>query len=132
MPGLFNSFLFAEAFHSLKRSRFMALIATGSMTMALLAQGAYFLSMRNAAHLLQGLEDRVEMVAYFKSGLAPEKLQAASAAMAALPGCRSVEMVTPEQAARSLSSDPEIRKFLEVLGENPLPATARLKLQNKD
>lgn len=132
MASLVNSFLLTEALHSLRRSRFMALIAIGSMTISLLAQGAYFLAMRNAGHLLSGLEDRVEMVAYFKQGLSSDKLQAATESLAALPGCKAVEVVSPEQGARGLSTDPEIKKYLEVLDKNPLPVTARLKLDSKD
>jgi cell division transport system permease protein len=132
MSRLVNSFLLTEALHSLRRSRFMALIAIGSMTISLLAQGAYFLAMRNASHLLEGLEDRVEMVAYFKDNLDADQVKAAAGVLAALPGCRSVEIVSPEEAARALSTDPEIKKFLDVLEKNPLPVTARLKLDSKD
>src|SRR3954469_19218362 len=115
MSRLVNSFLLTEALHSLRRSRFMALIAIGSMTISLLAQGAYFLAMRNAAHLLEGLEDRVEMVAYFKDGLGEDQVKAASETLAAMPGCKAVEIVSPDEAARALSADPEIKKFLDVL-----------------
>jgi cell division transport system permease protein len=132
VPGPFNLFFLSEAWRSLERSRFMALIATGSITIALLALGTYFLAVRNAGFLLQGLEERVEMEVYLKDELSTAQAQAALEALRQLPGCREAELVSPDQGLKTLSADPEIRRFLELLGRNPLPTTVRLKTESKD
>jgi cell division transport system permease protein len=43
-----------------------------------------------------------------------------------------MELVSPDEAARALSRDPELKKYLEVLGRNPLPASVRLRMETED
>jgi cell division transport system permease protein len=125
---LANFFFLGEALRSFRRSPFMALIAAGSIAMALMAQGAYWLCVKNARYLLGQMEARVELVAYFHEGLDDAGLQAAAAALKALPGCTGVKLVSSEDAVRELSSDPDVKPMLEVLDKNPLPASARLQV----
>jgi cell division transport system permease protein len=124
-------FFVRESFLSFRRNRFMSLVAVGSITVALLALGTYFLVKRNAEFLLSGFEERVEVVAYFTDGLPLDKVQQAVSSINALPGVKAVEVVDPEQAAKLMSVDPEIKRFLETLGKNPLPASARIRLEKE-
>lgn len=121
-------FFAREALLSFRRGSFMALVAVGSITIALLALGTFWLVKRNADALLAGFEEKVEVVAYFTDGLPNDKVSQAAAAIGALPGVKAVETVDPEQAAKLMSQDPEIKRFLEALGKNPLPASVRIRL----
>jgi cell division transport system permease protein len=125
---LANFFFLGEALRSFRRSPFMAVIAAGSISMALLAQGAYWLCVKNANLLVGQMEARVELVAYFKDGLDGAGLQAAASGLKALPGCAGLKLIGSEDAARELAADPDVKPMLEVLDKNPLPASARLQV----
>jgi len=99
----------------------MSFLSVAAVAAALAVAGAWMLLQANTQLLLAGFEQRVEVVAYLRTGLAPEAVSATASALAALPGVRSMELVSPDEAARALSRDPELKKYLEVLGATPCP-----------
>ncbi len=131
MSGFNAGFFVKEALTSTRRGGFMGLLAIGSMAMALMSLGAYWLARTNADRILRDWEDRIEVVAYFKSGLTPDQVQAGVAGLRALPGAVKVDLITPDEAARELSRDPQLKRYLDVLGQNPLPASARIQVKDK-
>jgi cell division transport system permease protein len=131
MPSPKLGFALREALRSAQRNPFMSFLSVAAVAAALAVAGAWMLLEANTRLLLTGFERRVEVVAYLKPGLAPEAVSTTAAALAALPGVRSSELVSPEDAARTLSRDPELKKYLDVLGHNPLPASVRLRLEDE-
>jgi cell division transport system permease protein len=132
MPSPKPSFALREALRSAERNPFMSFLSVAAVAAALAVAGAWMLLQANTQLLLAGFEQRVEVVAYLRTGLAPEAVSATASALAALPGVRSMELVSPDEAARALSRDPELKKYLEVLGRNPLPASVRLRMETED
>ena len=117
-----------EALRSMLRSGPLALVALASLSLASLCGGAWGLLWANSLQWRLELGGRVQAVAYAHSGLSREACQQAFDKLQALPGVVSAEVVWPEAAAKELARDPALKAALETLGENPLPASLRVRL----
>ena len=118
-----------EAVRQAWRQRLLSLVAVSALGLAALAGGAWVLLLRNAEHWHKAMGEQLEMVAYLKPGLPAAAQEAALNEAKALPNAGAAVLVSAEQAAADLSKDPELKSAFDVLGENPLSATLRVKVQ---
>ena len=77
------------------------------------------------------IQERVDISAYFKQGLAESQIRVIADDMDQNPHVREVTYVSPEQALAEFKdkhkNDPLILESVNELNENPLPATLRIK-----
>jgi cell division transport system permease protein len=121
-----------EALRQAWRQRLLTLVAVSALGLAALFAGAWGLLWRNAQHWGASVGDAAEIVAYLRPGLSAAGQGAAVDAARQLSGVASVSLVSEAEAAEQLSRDPQLRQALELLGENPLPATLRIRLNGTD
>ncbi len=121
------SYFLAEAWRGMWHHRSLTLTAIASVAGALLTIGVFLLFTANAQQALTSLGDRRELIVYLKDSAALEEVQALRARMEGLYG--PATYVSKQEAwdefARELGGD----ELLKAVGENPLPASIRLRLR---
>ncbi|MGH7724867.1 MAG: cell division protein FtsX [Candidatus Eiseniibacteriota bacterium] len=117
----------AEAWRSLWHHRSMTLTALASLTGALLVFGVFLLLTANARVTLSSLGDRREVVVYLRDSAPKDEVDALVSKLTALYG--QATLVTREQAWEEFARELGGTELLEAVGQNPLPASIRIKLR---
>lgn len=120
-------YFFREALRQAWRQRLLTLVAVSALGLAALFAGSWGLLYRNAKHWQASVGQASELAVYLRPGIPLAAQAVALEAARGLSGVASVELVTPEQAAMGMSADPEVKEALELLGENPLPPTLKVR-----
>lgn len=119
-----------EALYSFRRSGFMAAVSAGVIAVAVMAMAAYWLAYQNTQHLMEQLGGRIEVVVFFEEGLPVSQAEETAIALRKLPGAKMVTLISPDTAKKELMRDSELARYLELLENNPLPASARIILKS--
>ncbi len=117
----------SEAWRGLWHHRSMTLTALASLTGALLVLGLFLLLTANAQVALSTLGDRREVVVYLRDSAPRAEVQVLVDTMAALYG--QATLVSREQAWEEFAKELGGTELLEAVGQNPLPASIRIKLR---
>ena len=121
------AYFVAEAWRGMWHHRSLTLTAIASVAGALLTIGVFLLFTANAQQAMTTLGDRREVIVYLKDSAGRDEVQALRARMEGLYG--PATYVSKQEAwdefARELSGD----ELLKAVGENPLPASIRLRLR---
>ncbi|HET8622244.1 MAG TPA: permease-like cell division protein FtsX [Gemmatimonadales bacterium] len=122
--------LFREALLSFRRAPLLSGLSVTTIAFSLFTVGLFALIAVNLRQALQGLEERVEIVAFVLRGTPPETITLASQDVAAFPEVQDVEYVSEdlalERARRELV---EFRDAYRDLQVNPLPASLEIRLK---
>jgi cell division transport system permease protein len=124
-----------EALLSFRRAPLLSTLSITTIAFSLFTLGLFGLVAINLRRALQGLEERVEIVAFVLRGTPAETITLATQDIAAFPEVHDVTYVTEEQAlARARRELVEFRDAYRDLQVNPLPASieVRLKPGNRD
>ena len=124
-----------EALLSFRRAPLLSVLSITTIAFSLFTLGLFGLVAINLRQALQGLEERVEIVAFVLRGTPAETITLATQDIAAFPEVQDVTFVTEEQAlARARRELVEFRDAYLDLQVNPLPASieVRLKPGNRD
>jgi len=122
--------LFREALLSFRRAPLLSGLSVTTIAFSLFTVGLFLLVAINLRMALQGLEERVEIVAFVLRGTPPETITLASQDIAAFPEIQDVEYVTEEQAlGRARKELVEFRDAYRDLSVNPLPASFEIRLK---
>ena len=124
-----------EALLSFRRAPLLSTLSITTIAFSLFTVGLFGLVAINLRQALQGLEERVEIVAFVLRGTPAETITLATQDIAAFPEVQEVTYVTEEQAlARARRELVEFRDAYRDLQVNPLPASieVRLKPGNRD
>jgi cell division transport system permease protein len=127
-----GAYFLREALRQAWRQRLLSLVAVSSLGLAALLAGAWALLWLNSRHWEARLGEAAELCVYLRPGLPAAEQSAALTAARALSGVASAVLVSEAEAAAELGRDPELRKALELLGENPLPATIKVRLSRPE
>ena len=124
-----------EALLSFRRAPLLSALSITTIAFSLFTLGLFGLVAINLRRALQGLEERVEIVAFVLRGTPAETITLATQDIASFPEVQDVTYVTEEQAlARARRELVEFRDAYRDLQVNPLPASieVRLKPGNRD
>jgi cell division transport system permease protein len=124
-----------EALLSFRRAPLLSALSITTIAFSLFTLGLFGLVAINLREALEGLEERVEIVAFVLRGTPAETITLATQDIAAFPEVQDVTYVTEEQAlARARRELVEFRDAYRDLQVNPLPASieVRLKPGNRD
>ena len=124
-----------EALLSFRRAPLLSTLSITTIAFSLFTVGLFGLVAINLRRALEGLEERVEIVAFVLRGTPAETITLATQDIAAFPEVQEVTYVTEEQAlARARRELVEFRDAYRDLQVNPLPASieVRLKPGNRD
>ena len=124
-----------EALLSFRRAPLLSALSITTIAFSLFTLGLFGLVAINLRQALQGLEERVEIVAFVLRATPAETITLATEDIAAFPEVQDVTYVTEAQAlGRARRELVEFRDAYRDLQVNPLPASieVRLKPGNRD
>jgi cell division transport system permease protein len=123
------AFYLREAWRSIRQHRGLALTTVLALCGALLLCGVLLLLTHNAEVGLKLLGDRREMVVYLRDNVTPSQRDLLMGRLHDLYG--DVTYVSKQQAWEEFSQSVGDPQLLEAVGENPLPASLRVKLREE-
>jgi len=120
-------FFLREAWRSFMQHRGLASTAILSLTAALTLSAMFLLLTHNAGYALQLIGDRREMMVYLRDGIKDSRRDELIENMKSLYG--SVTYISKEDAWKEFETQVGDPELLEAVGENPLPASLRVRLK---
>jgi cell division transport system permease protein len=125
LPGLLH-----DALRTFRRTPLLSALSIASIAFSLFTIGLFGLVALNFRETLQGIAERVEVVAFILRGTPTEAVTAASQDIQAFPEVQEVGYVTAEQALdRARSELVEFQEAYRDLETNPLPASIEVRLR---
>ena len=121
------AYFVTEAWRGMWHHRSLTLTAIASLAGALLTIGVFLLFTANAQQALSTLGDRREVIVYLHDAAGEEEVRALVARMDGLYG--SATLVSKQEAWDEFTKELGGDELLKAVGENPLPASIRLKLR---
>lgn len=119
-----------EALRSFRRAPALSALAVAAIGFSLFTTGLYGLVALNFRGALEGLAERVEIVAFLMRGTPPETVTLASQDIAAFPEVLEVNYVSEEAALERAQQElEEFREAYKELTTNPLPASFEIRLK---
>lgn len=122
-------FVVRAAARGLRTSPGSGAIAVLAMSLALVLAGAFGVAVSNVERVLARVGDELTISAYLDPAVAPAERALLAADAARIPGVRSVEVVSPQDALLRLPAEAGVAAGLaDLLDENPLPASLDVRL----
>jgi cell division transport system permease protein len=119
-----------EALVAFRRAPLLAGVSAAMIALSLFVIGLFGIVAYNIRKVIEGVEARVEVVAYLRDDASPADVLALRNELTGLPAVREVHYVSREEAL--LVAKDELREFSAVFGSlesNPLPASLELHLR---
>jgi len=113
----------AEALRSMRRVPLMSTVTVGTISLSLMVFGLFLLITWNVRSELEKVRGMVDVEAYLESGVGESEALRLQARAASISGVADVTYVSSEQARDRFITDFGDSTLLELLGENPLPAS---------
>src|SRR3954468_12313096 len=121
---------FREAMLTFKRAPLLSVLSVTTIAFSLFVLGLFGLVVVNLQSALQGVEERVEVVAYLLPGAPAEAVAQALKDIEAFPEVQSADYVSEDEAlSRARAELVELRDVMQELERNPLPASIEVKLR---
>ncbi|HTO74305.1 MAG TPA: permease-like cell division protein FtsX [Gemmatimonadales bacterium] len=122
--------LIREAMLSFRRAPLLSALSVTTIAFSLFVVGLFGLVALNLREALQGVENRVEIVAYLFRGTLPETVTMASEDIAAFPEVQTVTYVSEDEALERAKRElVEFKDAYQDLQVNPLPASLEIRLK---
>ena len=121
-------YLIKEVKDNFKRYKLANQICIWSITMTMLITGIFLLFAENMGRFIDGLIESVEIEAFLKDGLDSIKISQLKNKISKIPNVKAIEYTSKEEALVEFTRDSDLRKQIEFIGENPLPASFGIKL----
>ncbi|HZD04911.1 MAG TPA: permease-like cell division protein FtsX, partial [Longimicrobiales bacterium] len=119
-----------EALAGFRRAPVLTGLSAAMVGLALFVVGLFGLAAYNLRIALEGIEERVEIVAYLRDGTRSSELDAATADLDALPEVLQVRYVSKSDALEKARQElPEFGEVFTDLTVNPLPASLEIRLR---
>ncbi len=125
-------FFIVEALTNLCRSGVMSFITISTISIALLMMGTFLLATMNCEVFLDQMQAEAFVTAYLKPTADFDSAEALKLRITSFDEVEKVQLVTPEEAAKELFSNPSDQQLLQIgitQDENPLPITIRIKIK---
>jgi len=119
-----------EALAAFRRAPLLAGVSAAMIGLSLFVVGLFAIVAYNIRKVIEGVEARVEVVAYLRDEASPAAVQALRDELLRLPAVREVHYVSREEALQIARE--ELTEFGAVFGSlesNPLPASLEIRLQ---
>ncbi len=123
-------FFIIEALIGMRRSSVMMLIAIATVSVSLVVFGLFLLLTVNISHLTNFMSDKLEIRVFLKENLTPNEINVFQESIAKLNGVREVTFISKNQAFKMLKESYANIQFDDLLEQNPLPNSIRVKLND--
>lgn len=133
MSSLKNfGYFIGETIKSLRRNRLLSMATISTVAICILILGAAVLMTINAGNFMNRLESDIEMVVFVDNALDKSQLNDLEYKIEKLPGFKSIQFVSKEQALKNLQEKFGDKDYdlSQTLGKNPLPNSFEVKANN--
>ncbi len=128
--------VFKSGFVNFWRNIWLSAAATMVMVITLIILSVLLLLFMVTSSSVTTIKERVDISAYFKTGLAEAQIMSIKAELESNPLIKEVHYTSAEQAFADFknrhANDPLITESLNELSQNPLPATLQVKAVSLD
>ncbi len=128
--------VFKSGFVNFWRNIWLSAAATMVMVITLIILTVLFLLFILTSYSVNTIKERVDISAYFKTGLAEAQISSIKQELETNPRIREITYTSAAQAFEDFkqrhANDPLITESLNQLSENPLPATLQIKAATLD
>jgi cell division transport system permease protein len=119
-----------EAVAGFRRTPLLALLSVVAISLSLFVVGLFALTAFNIRRAIEGIESRVEVIAYLRDEATPEQVKELQAEAAALPGVGEMRYLSKDEALTTAVQEmTDFREVFTDLEVNPLPASVEIRLQ---
>ncbi len=124
-------YIVAAAFSSMWRNRLTTIAAIVTTTVMLLVFGIFLTVNDTLDRMIEALGRRTNMVVYLRDDASPLWISGAVQELRERPDVAEVTLITQEQAAANFrESLSDLGEILDVIGENPLPASIEIRMED--
>lgn len=117
---------FKESFKNIKRYPYTTMDSVFVIVLVLFLLGMLGMLFFNVQRFVNVLNNRVEIVAFLDDNInSIEKLQKK---IEALPNIAKIVYVSQDDALKYITQDADIKKQIDLIGSNPLPASLNIKV----
>ncbi len=125
------NYMLREGLRSFTRSKRLNLISLGAMSVSLMALGLVLVLNLGMWRLANYIENKVEIVAFLNDSLSQDTIDRFITKLHDHPQVSQVTYISKDQAAKEFQEDKALKKMMDVLGSNPLPASLRISIIEK-
>lgn len=119
-----------EALAGFQRAPLLTFLSIVAISLSLFVVGLFAVTAFNIRRAIDGIEERVEIVAYLHDDATEAQITIASEELRAMPEIRDVRYVSKTEAlATAVQELEEFREVFSDLEVNPLPASLEVRLQ---
>lgn len=119
-----------EALNAFRRAPLLTSLSGAMIALSLFVIGLFGIVAYNIQTVLVEVEERVEVVAYLRDDLEPERIELVANEIRSFPEVASVRVVTKEQALEQARAQlEEFQTVFSDLDVNPLPASYEIRLR---
>src|SRR5665647_1936708 len=125
-------YFFGETVMSLRRNRLLSIATLSTVAVCILILGGAVLLTLNASNFMNRLESDLEMMVFVEDSLDKAQLVNMEKEIKSLPGVKSVQFISKDQALTNLQSKFADKKYdlKQTVGDNPLPNSFEVKAEN--
>ncbi|MGI6685724.1 MAG: permease-like cell division protein FtsX [Bacillota bacterium] len=129
-----TGYFFKESLFSLKRNGWMSFASVLTVAISLFICGVFWLLVLNVNNVADIIESNVEIRAFLQEDTSKEQVDAAEEQIKALPGVKSIDFISRDEALASLRDKfGDKANLLDALeGRNPLPDSFTIKTKTPD
>jgi cell division transport system permease protein len=123
-------YVLREALSAFRRTPVLTGLSAAMIALSLFVIGLFGLAAHNVREVIQGVEQRVEIVAYLRDDASPSTIDATQQQVREMGGVRAVRYVSREEALATAQRElQELNAVFGGLESNPLPASLEISLQ---
>lgn len=127
---------FKEAWQNFYRNSWLTVATISVLILFLYVASLLYAVSFTAENILKGIQDKVNISIYFNGNVSEGRIMEIKGELVKNDMVKSVDYVSKEQAVinfkRDKGDNPEVMKSLEMLGDNPLPASLVVKANSSD
>jgi cell division transport system permease protein len=122
---------FMQALDNLKRYKTLAVDYIGIIVLALFLVSVYMLFVVNISNFFSSAKDKLDIIAFAQDPLSSKDLENIQKDIFNVKYVKKLSYVTKEESLEDFSKDPQVKREIEILGYNPLPAYFNIKIDKE-
>jgi cell division transport system permease protein len=122
-------YILEDALVNIRRSRWRALAAIGTIAVSFLIVGIFLIITRNLGSLLSEWKEQFQITVFLEDGITPEQLSLLKKRIQSESAVKAMTYTSKEEALQSFRRELKGKEsLLEGLGDNPLPASFQIRV----
>lgn len=122
---------FIRVLSDYKQNSVLKFTSISTMSVILLILGIFLFLTFNLDKVIGIIEKKVEITVFLKDTVTEENLTELLQNVKNINGIEKINYISKNDALSEFIKDPEMKKFIDASGENPLPSSLRIKVKKE-